>query len=251
MNILASKKKPDDLSMGYFIVLITKYYLSDEMDTESLSKIVKEQLLEFDLDNYQEYKYHNKIMKICTSLFDGSIDKNFREQEYIPIYENELKVIESLPNDRQKKLMFTFFALARYMDCDGWINKKTSKGISEAFKLANVTLTSDKRNELLHELYVNGYISFGKKVDNLNIKVQLDDSGDIIYKIKEFNNIGNQYIGNFKKGYKQCECCGKKIKITVGNRKYCRSCAEKINRNSTKERMKTMRNSKMFEADMS
>ena len=225
MNILASKEKPDDLSMGYFITLIAKYYLSDETDVELLSKIVKEKLLEFDLENYQEYKYHNKIMKVCTSLCDGSIDKNFREQEYIPIYENELKVIESLPNDRQKKLMFTFFALARYMDCDGWINKKTSKGISEAFKLANVTLTSDKRNELLHELYVNGYINLGKKVDNLNIKVQLDDSGEVVYKIKEFNNIGNQYIGNFKKGYKQCKCCGKKIRNTGNKKMYCEKCA--------------------------
>ena len=222
---MVSKKKPDDLSIGYFIVLIAKYYLSDEIDAESLSKIVKEKLLEFDLENYQEYKYHNKIMKVCTSLCDGSIDKNFREQEYIPIYENELKVIESLPNDRQKKLMFTFFALARYMNCDGWINKKTSKGISEAFKLANVTLTSDKRNELLHELYVNGYINLGKKVDNLNIKVQLDDSGEVIYKIKEFNNIGNQYIGNFKKGYKQCQCCGKKIRNTGNKKMYCEKCA--------------------------
>ena len=222
---MASKKKPDDLSMGYFITLIAKYYLSDEIDAESLSKIVKEKLLEFDLENYQEYKYHNKIMKICISLFDGSIDKNFREQEYIPIYENELKVIESLSNDRQKKLMFTFFALARYMDCDGWINKKTSKGISEAFKLANVTLMSDKRNELLHELYSNGYIYLGKKVDNLNIKVQLDDSGEVVYKVKEFNNIGNQYIGNFKKGYKQCKCCGKKIKDTGNKKMYCEKCA--------------------------
>lgn len=243
---MASKKKPDDLSMGYFITLIAKYYLSDEIDAESLSKIVKEKLLEFDLENYQEYKYHNKIMKICISLFDGSIDKNFREQEYIPIYENELKVIESLPNDRQKKLMFTFFALARYMDCDGWINKKTSKGISEAFKLANVTLTSDKRNELLHELYSNGYIYLGKKVDNLNIKVQLDDSGEVVYKVKEFNNIGNQYIGNFKKGYKQCKCCGKKIRIKSDkdySTKYCDKCSyekhKEINRNSMKKARET------------
>ena len=211
--------------MGYFITLIAKYYLPLLTDNKSLSDIVKKELLEFDLDNYQEYKYHNRIMKICTSLFDGSIDKSFREQEYIPIYENELKVIESLPNDRQKKLMFTFFALARYMNCDGWINKKTSKGISEAFKLANVTLTSDKRNELLHELYVNGYISLGKKVDNLNIKVNLDNSGEVVYKIKEFNNIGNQYIGNFKKGYKQCKCCGKKIRNTGNKKMYCEKCA--------------------------
>lgn len=238
---MASKKKPDDLSMVYFITLIAKYYLPLLTDNKSLSDIVKKELLEFDLDNYQEYKYHNKIMKICTSLFDGSIDKNFREQEYIPIYENELKVIESLPNDRQKKLMFTFFALARYMDCDGWINKKTSKGISEAFKLANVTLTSDKRNELLHELYVNGYISLGKKVDNLNIKVQLDDSGDIVYKVKDFNNLGNQYIGNFKKGYKQCECCGKRVKITNNRVKYCNSCYKRINESDAKNRMKKYR----------
>ena len=239
---MASKKKPDDLSMGYFIILIAKYYLSCEIDAESLSKIVKEKLLEFDLENYQEYKYHNKIMKICTSLFDGNIDKNFREQEYVPIYENELKVIESLPNDRQKKLMFTFFALARYMDCDGWINKKTSKGISEAFKLANVTLTSDKRNELLHELYVNGYINLGKKVDNLNIKVQLDDSGEVVYKIKEFNNIGNQYIGNFKKGYKQCKCCGKKIKDTGNKKMYCEKCANQSLLESYKKYKNKVRN---------
>ena len=241
-DILASKKKPDDLSMGYFITLIAKYYLSDEIDTESLSNIVKEKLLEFDLEYYQEYKYHNKIMKICTSRFDGSIDKNFREQEYIPIYENELKAIESLPNDRQKKLMFTFFALARYMDCDGWINKKTSKGISEAFKLANVTLTSDKRNELLHELYSNGYISLGKKVDNLNIKVQLDNSGEIVYKVMDFNNLGNQYIGNFKKGYKQCKCCGKKIKNTGNKKMYCEKCANQSLLESYKKYKNKVRN---------
>ena len=248
---MVSKNKPDDLPMGYFITLIAKYYLSDDIDVESLSKIVKEKLLEFNLENYQEYKYHNKILKVCISLFDRSIDKNFREQEYIPIYDNELKMIESLPNDRQKKLMFTFFALARYMDCDGWINKKTSKGISEAFKLANVTLTSDKRNEILHELYMNGYISFGKKVDNLNIKVQLDDSGEIVYKVKEFNNLGNQYIGNFKKGYKQCKCCGKKIKITAPNKMYCNKCSIEIDRNKATERMKIIRNDKMFDSDNS
>ena len=66
---------------------------------------------------------------------------------------------------------------------------------------------------MLHELYVNGYITLGKKVDNLNIKVQLDDSGEIVYKVKDFNNLGNQYIGNFKKGYKQCKCCGKRIEL--------------------------------------
>ena len=184
-------------------------------------------MLEFNLEGYQEYRYHNKIENVCKGLYNGSIENTFREQEYIPIYENELKLIEALKNDRQKKIMFTFFVVARYMNCDGWINKKDSRGISEVFKLANVTLASEKRNELLHELYTEGYISFGKKVNNLNVRVELDDSGDIVYKVKEFYNIGNQYIGNFKKGYKLCSTpsCGRKIKITGTNTKYCKQCA--------------------------
>lgn len=213
--------------MGYFITLIAKYYFSDELDTEQLSNIVKEKILTFDLDNYQEYKYHTKIVSTCESLFNNFLVRTFKEREYIPIYENELKFISSLPNDKQKKLMFTFFAVARYMDCDGWINKKTSKDISEVFRLANITLTSDKRTELLHELYMNGYITFGKKVDNLNIRVSLDDSGEVAYKITDFKNIGNQYTGNFKKGYKQCANpqCGKVFKTTGTNNKYCKHCA--------------------------
>lgn len=238
---MASKKKPDDLPMGYFITLIAKYYYFDELISEELSDIVKGKILEFDLDNYQEYKYHNKIVTICNGLFNGNIIQTLKEIEYIPIYESEINFINSLPNDRQKKLMFTFFAVARYMNCDGWINKKTSKDISDVFKLANVTITSDKRNEILHELYINDYISFGKKADNLNIKVKLDHSGEITYKIKEFNNLGNQYIGNFKKGYKQCKCCGKPIKIINNRSMYCGNCYKKLNEADAKNRMKRYR----------
>lgn len=244
---MASKKKPDDLSMGYFITLIAKYYFSDELDAEQLSNIVKRKILEFNLDNYQEYKYHNKIMSICEGLFNDSIYYTFKEREYIPIYENELNFISALPTDRQKKIMFTFFAVARYMNCDGWINKKTSKDISEVFRLANVNLTSEKRNELLHELYANGYITFGKKVNNLNIRVKLDDSGEIAYKIREFNNLGNQYIGNFKNGYKQCKRCGRIIRITGTNNQYCKKCIKEKQLEWQRESMKKLRENKKCE----
>lgn len=229
-NILASKNKPDDLSMGYFITLIAKYYYSDDLDIEGLSHIVKKTLLDFHLKNYQEYTYHTRIISICGGLLNGEIEKQLKEKEYIPIYENELALINSLKNDRQKKLMFTLFAVARYMECDGWINKKNAKDILEIFRLANVTLPPDRRNELLHELYADGHVSFGKKVDNLNIRVCLNDTGAIVYKVTAFNNVGNQYIGSFKKGYRQCKCCGKNYKIKSDkdfSSKYCAKCAVK------------------------
>lgn len=240
-NILVSRQKPADLTMGCLITLIAKYYYSSGSDSETLSGIVKEKLLEFDLDNYQEYKYHNKITGICDSLYNGETTTGFKEREFIPIYESELNLISTLKNDRQKKLMFTFFALARYMDCDGWINKKSSKELSEVFRLANVTLTSEKRNELLHELYSDGYITFGKKVDNLNIKIPLEDSGDIAYRLTCFNHIGNQYIGNFKKGYRQCRTCGKKIKVIGANQQYCRTCSRKNESENNKKRIRKCR----------
>ena len=240
-NILASKKKPDDLSMGYLITLIAKYCYSDRINADELSDMIKKKLSEFDLENYQEYQYHNKIIATCQEICTGSTEHTFREREFIPIYESELAFIDSLPNDRQKKLMFTLFTIARYMDCDGWINKKTAKEISEVFRLSNVTLTSDKRNELLHELYRNGHISFGKKINNLNIRVKLTHSGKVGYPVKEFHNIGYQYIGHFKKGYKQCCLCGKPIKITNNRMKYCSNCYKKANKSDAKNRMKKYR----------
>ena len=235
-NIIASGVKPDNISNGYLITLIAKYYFDKDKSQDDLIDIVKKKMLDFNIEGYQEYRYANKIKKACIELYDLESDKLFRELEYVPIYEKELKVVESLPNDRQKKFMFTLYAIARYMNCEGWINKKDSKGLSEVFKLANTTLSSDKKNELLHELYSNGYIHFGKKVNNLNIRVELSDEDDIvIYKIKEFENIGNQYIGNFKKGYKQCKCCGKKIKIIGKNTTYCEKC-------SKEKRLETKRN---------
>ncbi len=227
--------------MGYLITLIAKYYCCDTITADALSDITKKKLLEFDLDNYQEYRYHNKITAICEGLYSGKIEQGFQEREYIPVYESELDFIRSLSNDRQKKLMFTLFAIARYMDSDGWINKKTAKEISEVFRLSDVTLTSDQRNELLHELYRNGHISLGKRVDNLNIRVQLIDSGRIGYKIKEFHHIGYQYIGNFKNGYKQCCLCGKPVKITNNRIKYCSNCYKKANASDAKNRMKKYR----------
>ena len=228
-GILASKEKPVDLGMGYLITLIAKYYYSDDFDETDLSDIIKMKLREMCIPLFQEYKYHNKIMNICKGLYDGKISKEFRKRDYIPIYQSEIQVINSLDNDREKKFMFTLFAVARYMECDGWINKKNFKGLSEVFRLANISITSEKKNALLHCLYEKGLIHFAKQIDNLNIRVDLADDGEIYYKIKYFKDLGKQYMANFKPGYRQCatEGCTGRVKITGPNSKYCKKCARK------------------------
>ncbi len=244
-NILVSNQKPAELSMGYLITLIAKYYFNNATDAESLSELVKKKLSDFEIENYQEYTYHKRIISICQGLFSENIDYRLKEREFVPIYIDEINLINMLPDDRQKKVMFTLFAVARYMECGGWINKKDSKGLSEIFKLANVTLTCAKRNELLHKLYKNGYISFGKKIDNLNIQIELKASGETAYKIHEFKNIGNQYIANFKKGFKQCKKCGRVIKITGTNKQYCNTCSKAASAINNIKRIKKCRENKI------
>ena len=263
-DVLLSGKKPDDISIGYLIVLIAKYYYEQYEKDDDLIKLVKEKISQFNIDGYEEYMYAKKIKDFCSALYDSDdqennndssstskknkkskkVNKSFREFEYIPIYKSELKKINTLPNDRQKKFMFTLYAIARYMNCNGWVNKKDSKGITEVFKLANVSLTTEKKNELLYELHKNGYIYFGKEVDNLNIRVDMaDDTEEIVYKVTEFSNLGNQYIGNFKEGYGQCANpgCGRKIKITNNRKMYCSKCYKEMNTLDAKERMRKYR----------
>lgn len=217
--------------MGYLILLIAKYYYSDEYDEDDLAEIVKMRLKEMSIPLYQEYKYSGKIIKTCDGLYDGSISVDFRNRNFIPIYKSEIDTISTLSNDREKKLMFTLFAIARYMECDGWVNRKNLKGLSEIFKLANISLTSDKRYALIHDLYEKGYIAFSQKVNSLNMRVQLIKDGEIYYKIKDFKDLGNQYMANFKAGYRQCstEGCTGRVKITGPNSKYCKKCARERN----------------------
>lgn len=228
-SVLLTKQKPNDISIEYLIKLIAKYYYSPDINIDELINVVKSKMLEFDIFEYQEHLYINKIKTICAAVCDPeSTVRNFKEIEYIPIYKKELDVINTLKLDREKKLMFTLYAVARYRNSYGWTNIKNSSGISELFQLANVTLPSDKRNELLHQLYVNGHIEFSKKIDNLNIHVELLSEGDVAYKIKEFANLGNQYIGNFKYGYKMCAepGCLKYIKVNGHNTRYCKQCSD-------------------------
>lgn len=159
-SVLASKKKPEDLSIGYLIVLTAKYYYinNENIEKEQLVEIVTNKISDMMIYGYQEYKWIRKIEKVCDIFYDNEKDKKLnkkeeinekdkqlRELKYVPIYQEEIDLINSLPNDRQKKLMFTLYAVARYMDSDGWINKKDLRGLSEIFKLANITLTSDKK----------------------------------------------------------------------------------------------------------
>ena len=243
-DVVNSREKPPDLSMNYLItLLIKKYFSENHIYGYDLVNVVKAKLNEFNISGYQEYKFHKKISQLVDKLCNDKELCTFKNIEYVPIYQSEIDKISALDNDRKKKFLFTVYAVARFMDSNGWINKKDLSGITEIFKLANISLTQKDKLVLIHELYKDGYISFSKRVDNLNIRVELSDgkNDSITYKVYDFNNLGNQYIGNFKDGYKQCAICGKKIKSKGNRHKYCDACARQKHLESKRNNMKKLR----------
>lgn len=62
-EILASGNKPDNISNGYLITLIAKYYFDRGKDPNILIDTVKTKMLEFNIEGYQEYRYASKIKK--------------------------------------------------------------------------------------------------------------------------------------------------------------------------------------------
>ena len=78
-EILASGNKPDNISNGYLIALIDKYYFDREQDLDVLLNTVKQKMREFYIAGYQEYRYATKIKKICIDLYDSGSTNLFRE----------------------------------------------------------------------------------------------------------------------------------------------------------------------------
>lgn len=241
-ELLQTYNKPSEMSINYLITLLAKHFWSENKTISSLSENVKEEMIKFNITDYQEYIYSKKINEICTDICNNSDKRILKELDFIPVYQSDINLISSLPTDKHKKIMFTLIVNARYMNSNGWINKKTESSITQLFKDANINGGSDLRNGLLYELYIKGYISFAKANMNQNIKINHFEHDDIIaYKVTDFKNLGNQYLGNFKNGYMMCEKCGKIVRKSNNRRKYCKHCYEDINREQTQERMAKIR----------
>lgn len=173
--------------------------------------------------------------------------------ESVPITEKELAICDGLSKDTvrrdlsmyksttgkpMKRLLFTLICLAKYSDLvnsnnGGWVNR-TDK---EIFRLANVVTPIRRQSLMLNDLREFGYIRFSRKVDNVNINVQcLDHDGEPVMHIKDFRNLGYQYMRYCGETYIECQQCGLVVKQRNNSQKYCPDCAVDVNRQKSRER---------------
>jgi hypothetical protein len=242
-DIINSSTMPEKMSVNMMITYLTKYYYINSSSVSEVVEKVCNQMDKFNIDirYYQEYKCKNRVEKIYKAIVDGKVEL-LKECSNIPLYKSEYDKIMACENDKEKKFLFTIYILARYTDRYGWVYNPRN----EMFKLANISSTTKGYKEIIFNLLRSGYIKNTNKVDDVKIGVDLGDtSEDIVLEVSGINNLGNQFMAFIKDGYKLCEVCGRLIKIKSlkdQRSKYCKKCAEEVDRNKAKERMKALRN---------
>lgn len=152
----------------------------------------------------------------------------------IHITENEINTIKAVQGVQAQRLAFTLLCVAKYnkiinANNEYWVNTPDS----ELMRMANINTSIRRQSILFSKLRDAGLIRFSKNVDSLSVQVLFCSDGKTIVEIKDYRNLGYQYlklIGG-KDNYYVCQNCGMTFKSSAKTGrppKYCDACASKI-----------------------
>ena len=231
-DLLVSPAKENVTSQN--LRLVSKYYHELGCNKPKVRELLEAFIVRND-PNYNIVRMSNLI----DSAAKNAGKKKLLQIDSIPITHAEIGVVDGLSSMRERKILFTLICLAKLSNeinsnDTGWVNKS----VRDIFELANMySMTKEKQHLLLHNLYTQGFIEFGKRVDNMNMRVTcLNYDSDPCLMIYDYRNLGNQYLRYLGEPFFECESCGLVVRKTVNNIKYCPLCAKEINRLNARER---------------
>lgn len=179
-----------------------------------------------------ESKYYNfsiaKWQKLLEDMSKTAKKKPLVNIDYIPITRNDLLTIDEIKSKPMKRVAFTLLCLAKYRNVantknNDWINYE----FKEIFKMANVSATVKEQCHMMHEMKALGLIKMNKVVDNLSINVCYIDkeNSEEVLKIRDFRNLGYEYLLYCGEKFTRCKKCKLLIKQSKTKPKlYCIDC---------------------------
>lgn len=186
-------------------------------------------LIEFMENNYPRYSKSK-------SSWNKTIEKIAVKAGKYPLYEiseiwiteGELKRIDEIQLSKNHKVVaFTLLCLAKLRNYknpknNGWVNNSTS----EIFKLAHISTTSARQEEILGDLALCGLLEIPKKIDNLSNRVIfIDESSERKLKVNDYRELGYCYLQYKGENIIHCQSCGVLIRGNKYNtKKYCINC---------------------------
>ena len=152
----------------------------------------------------------------------------------IPVTKNELDTISKVEGTQSKRLAFTLLCLSKYWNIYNDTNTYwvVDKG-NEIMKAANIKTSIRRQGKLYSDLKDAGLISFSKKVDNTNVRVDFaDEESEVVMVVPELTDVGNRYLMYIGQPFFECQECGSITKMDNPNarrtQKYCKQCASKV-----------------------
>lgn len=194
----------------------------------------------FDLYKYKEYEQYDFIKNLCRKAQKQEFNVELRQIDSVDITEAEMKIIAQGKNDRERKVLFTLYVLAKiYSYHSGWVNYS----VTEIYKLADVYINRKEKLLLLNNLYEAGLIELNHIIDKWGVKVNLVEDSPTAVTVKTPEHFGRQYMAVTKPGWKICEAegCYKLFKMKSPHQKYCKKCSEEIKKEKTIARMRKYR----------
>ena len=211
---------------------VAKYYAHDGYKKQKIRNALETFLLQCD---------PNVSIPKWSDVLDYAVKRALKQPaikiDCIPITKAELDKIDELEGKQIRRLAFTLLCLAKYYDDinpngDHWVNCEDT----EIMKMANISTSIRRQSGMYHQLWKMGMIQFSKKIDNTNVRVLYMDTSrkndDVAIEVRDFRNLGYQYMMHHGEPFFVCESCGITTKIKnpgVGRRqKYCPTCAAAI-----------------------
>lgn len=207
---------------------VAKYYIHNGMDKKDTRRKLDEFLLKCEptaslvswsdtLDNAVKSAQKYDIVMIPS----------------ITITKPEMEKIDALCGVQLQRLAFTLLCIAKYfMVVSGRTNYWVSTPDNEIMNMANINTSIKRQSAMFGQLRDAGYIRFSKQVDNLSVQVLFAEDGEDAVEVRDFRNLGYQYMKYHGGPYFECENCGivtKRNNNTRGRKqKYCSSCASEI-----------------------
>lgn len=171
------------------------------------------------------------------NMLDNALKKALKKEaviiDHVDITRPELEIIDSLNGKMIKRLAFTLLCVAKYWNIVKGSDYWTSNEDNEIMTMANIKTSIKRQDELYRELRNRGLITFSRKVDNTNVRVDFVEDGEVVLQINDFRNLGYQYMRYAGGNFYECQNCGiickNNNKDGRGRRpKYCDSCAHDI-----------------------
>ncbi len=156
---------------------------------------------------------------------------------------DELKKIEELQDKVLERLAFTLLCLAKFRNFqnpnnNNWVNYSNG----EIFSMACINIPAFEKDIRINRLKELGFIEYAKQINNLNIQVlYLDNAGEDKLFVSDFRKLGYEWRLYKEEKYIRCVGCGILVKNTNGKRQYCKECADTLDKERAKMRMKKLR----------